>query len=65
MLSKREAAEHCGRSMRRFELECSVSPVEFANGDLRYDVRDLDVWLDMLKEGTEDSTTILEKLAAS
>ena len=42
MLSKREAAEHCGRSLKHFDAECPVVPVRFPNGDLRYDVRDLD-----------------------
>jgi hypothetical protein len=63
MLSKREAAEHCGRSLKRFEAECPVAPVRFPNGDLRYDVRDLDGWLDTLKSKGEDSATILQRLA--
>lgn len=62
MLTKREAAEHCGRSLKRFEVECPVSPVAFPNGDLRYDLHDLDKWLDMLKEGTHDSERIIERL---
>jgi hypothetical protein len=64
MLDRREAAEHCGRSLKQFEAECPVSPVRFANGDLRYDVRDLDAWLDRLKNKSEDSTTIIQRLAA-
>jgi hypothetical protein len=63
MLTKREAAEHCGRSLKRFEVECPVAPVKFPNGDLRYDVRDLDAWLDILKTKGEDSTSILKRLA--
>jgi hypothetical protein len=63
MLAKREAAEHCGRSLRRFELECPVAPIKFPNGDLRFDVRDLDKWLDNLKDGKEDSTEIISRLA--
>jgi hypothetical protein len=62
MLDKREAAEHCGRSLKRFEIECSVSPVKFVNGDLRYDVRDLDRWLDTLKDMTQDSDDIIKRL---
>lgn len=63
MLSKKEAAEHCGRSVRRFEIECPVIPVRFPNGDLRYDVRDLDAWLDMIKNESEDSASILQRLS--
>jgi hypothetical protein len=55
MLTKREAAEHCGRSVKNFERECSVTPVKFANGDLRWDVRDLDAWLDSLKTDINDA----------
>lgn len=62
MLNRREAAEHCGRSPKRFEAECPVAPIRFANGDLRFDVRDLDDWLDTLKSKSEDSATILKRL---
>ena len=62
MLDKREAAEHCGRSLKRFEVECPVSPVRFPNGDIRYDVRDLDQWLDTLKGETHDAGQIIAKL---
>jgi len=62
MLDKREAAEHCGRSLKRFEIECSVSPLKFLNGDLRYDVRDLDRWLDTLKDTVQDSDDIIKRL---
>lgn len=65
MLSKREAAEHCGRSLKRFEVECPVSPVRFPNGDLRFDVQDLNRWLDMLKENDEDSVEIIKRLAGA
>lgn len=63
MLSKREAAEHCGRSLKRFEAECPVAAIRFPNGDRRFDVRDLDGWLDTLKGQSEDSVSILKRLA--
>jgi hypothetical protein len=63
MLTKAEAAHHCGRSAKSFETECPVSPVRFANGQLRYDVRDLDTWLDELKSGrVTDADDIVAKL---
>lgn len=65
MLSKAEAAHHCGRSVRRFEIECPSSPVAFPNGDRRWDVQDLDRWLDSLKAGhaDHDADKIIGKLA--
>jgi hypothetical protein len=51
MLTRAEAADYCGRPAKRFQMECTVQPVRFPNGDLRWDLRDLDVWLDGLKEG--------------
>ncbi len=65
MLSRREAAEHCGRSLKRFEIECPVAPVRFPNGDLRFDRLDLDRWLDTLKNKGEDSAAIIERLAGN
>lgn len=55
MLTKAEGAGHCGRPVKRFEAECPVMPVRFPNGDTRYDVRDLDAWLDSLKAGAANS----------
>lgn len=62
MLTKREAAVHCGRSIREFESECPVMAVRFRNGDLRYDVDDLNRWLDGFKNKSEDSEAILKRL---
>lgn len=62
MLTKREAAAHCGRSVSRFDAECPVAPVVFANGDRRYDVRDLDAWLDGIKTERDDTDSIVARL---
>ena len=66
MLTMAEAARHCGRSLTRFKIECPVQPVRFPDGDARYDVQDLDVWLTSLKAGTGgyDADAILAKLGA-
>jgi hypothetical protein len=48
MLTMAEAARHCGRSLTQFKIECPVNPVTYQNGDKRYDVQDLDVWIDSL-----------------
>ncbi|ATQ70284.1 hypothetical protein CQW49_08115 [Methylosinus trichosporium OB3b] len=63
MLTKAEAAHHCGRPVKRFEVECKVAPVKFPNGDTRYDVRDLDAWIDALKGGAAaDADDIVRRL---
>ncbi len=54
MLSRKEAAHYCGRQERHFDAECPCSPVEFPNGDRRWDQRDLDIGLDNLKDGNQD-----------
>ncbi len=64
MLTKSEAAHHCGRPIARFLAECPCEPVRFINGDKRFDVKDLDAWLDSLKVGASDHSvdSIIEKL---
>jgi hypothetical protein len=42
MLTLREAAQHCGRSVKRFQIECPAAPVVFPNGDQRFDLK---VWI--------------------
>ena len=55
MLKIGEAAEYCGRPLKHFRADCPVAPVEFGNGDKRWDVRELDRWLDGLRCGTSDN----------
>jgi hypothetical protein len=65
MLTKTEAACHCGRPVKRFILECRVKPIRFPNGDERYDLHDIDAWLDNLKDdghNSDDVETIIDKL---
>jgi hypothetical protein len=62
MLTLREAAQHCGRSVKRFEIECPAAPVMFPNGDHRFDVHDLDKWLDSFKSGDDDADAIIARL---
>jgi len=63
MLTKAEAAHHCGRTIKRFEIECPVAAVRFPNGDRRFDVQDLDRWLDQLKGGTlDEADAAIERL---
>lgn len=64
MLTKSEAAHHCGRPVKRFNIECPVTPIRFDNGDIRFDVHDLDKWLDTLKPGDHSAEVeaIVERL---
>jgi hypothetical protein len=63
MLDEKEAARHCGRTSKQFKLECPVRPIRFpSGGDVRYDLRDLDAWLDSLKVGTDDADAIVARL---
>jgi hypothetical protein len=64
MLTEAEAAHHCGRPPKRFKIECPVVPVRFPKGDRRFDVKDLDTWLESLKAGTSgDGDDIVSRLA--
>ena len=65
MLDERESANHCGRKLRQFKTECPARPIIFPNGDSRYDVQDLDAWLDGLKaDNSDDADAIVERLGS-
>jgi hypothetical protein len=50
ILSEREAADYCGYPLSKFKLFCPVVPVQFPGGSKRYDMRDLDAWVDGCKQ---------------
>jgi hypothetical protein len=55
LLTKADAAEYCRISVPTFDRVCPVRPVELEPGNarlLRYDVRDLDTWIDDMKTET-------------
>ena len=54
MLKKAEAALYCRRPLSVFEREFPFKPIKFPNGDLRYDMHDLDTWLNSLKSDAQD-----------
>jgi len=59
MLAAREAAEYCGLPVKQLP----VRPVEMPGGKVLYDIRDLDRWLDALKDGApDDADEIIGKL---
>lgn len=64
MLSASEAATYCGLPLKRFPVECGVTPVAMPGGRKLYDIRELDTWLDELKGGTaENDNDILDRLS--
>jgi hypothetical protein len=54
VLTKTEAAHYCGRSISRFSIDCPCHPLRCTNGDVRWDVHDLDAWINSLKAGKPD-----------
>lgn len=56
MLSEREAAEYCGIvPVKRFRAICPVAPISLLEGNERFDMHDLDFWIDELKLRASDS----------
>jgi hypothetical protein len=64
LFTKAEAAHYCRRQAKTFEAQCPVRPIRMANGDLLWDVHDLDKWIDSLKAGVNiDADDIVARLA--
>ncbi|WP_319826063.1 hypothetical protein [Thalassovita sp.] len=64
MLKQSEAADYTGLPVKHFKVACPVQPIEMRPGTILWDKRDLDKWIDAMKEGTEMATqdAILGKL---
>ena len=64
MLSALEAANYCGMAAKHFKALCPVNPIELRPGEIRWDKRDLDSWIDGCKQGAEETSreAILGKL---
>lgn len=56
LLKTGEAAKYCGLALSKFKRECPASPIEFAQNQIRYDVQDLDKWIDGLKLETDENS---------
>ena len=48
-----EAAAYCGLAVKHFKALCPVQPVALREGADLYDKRDLDRWIDTVKDGCE------------
>jgi hypothetical protein len=66
IFDQKQAAEYVGlRSKKRFQDVCPVQPIALGSGLTGYDVRDLDAWIDGLKNGAaNDNVVLLERLSA-
>ena len=65
MLTTKEAADYCGLSPKRFPLACTIVPVAMPGGAKLYDIRDLDVRIDGLKDDADnDDDMIVKRLSA-
>lgn len=63
MLTGQEAADYCGLPIKKFSNACQIKPVQLPSSDMRYDIRDLDHWLDGLKSNHPDEDDeIIERL---
>ena len=64
MLKQAEAADYTGLPVKHFKETCPVQPVQMRPGTTLWDKRDLDKWIDAMKEGAEMATenAILSKL---
>ncbi|MGA1831540.1 hypothetical protein [Rhizobium wenxiniae] len=55
MMSIKQAADYVGLPLRRFPRICTVQPVALPESEERYDIRDLDRWIDQIKLGSADT----------
>jgi len=63
MMSIKQAADYVGLPLKRFPRVCSVRPIAMPESEERYDIRDLDLWLDHIKAGNPGTDAeILERL---
>lgn len=64
LLTKSQAAAYCGLSASTFGSVCPVKPIAFGEGVRmhRYDVRDIDTWIDGLKQGGAENKSVLQQI---
>jgi len=64
LLTKTQAAHYCGMSVATFGGVCTVRPIALGEGARmhRYDVRDIDNWIDSFKAGGGKPKSLFEEL---
>ena len=63
LLSKVDAAHYCGLPIKLFEKVCPVLPLDMGRAERRWDVQDLDRWIDGKKGDHDDADDIVGRLA--
>lgn len=56
MFKETEAASYAGLPVKHFKIACPVQPIQLRQGVLLWDKRDLDLWIDDVKTGTQATT---------
>ncbi|NKK57406.1 hypothetical protein GFM44_15965 [Rhizobium leguminosarum bv. viciae] len=59
MLDLGEAAIYVGLPAKRFPASCGVAPIRMPDGKNKYDIKDLDRWIETIKGGTDDSDDVI------
>lgn len=64
LLTKSQAAQYCGLSVATFGGTCPVRPISLGHGVRmeRYDLRDIDKWIDSFKAGSGAPKSVLEQI---
>jgi hypothetical protein len=63
MLTAGEAAVYCGMTAKKFPVVSGLRPVEMPGGRKLYDIREIDAWLDGLRDGAcSTDNDIVERL---
>lgn len=64
LLTKSQAAQYCGLSVSTFGGTCPVRPIALGHGVRmhRYDVRDIDKWIDSFKAGVAEQKTMMQQI---
>jgi len=64
LLKLKDAATYCQIPIKRFPAICPVTPLDLGSGLRAYDIKDIDRWIDSLKESEHPDSydDILAKL---
>ena len=62
LMTRAEAAYYCSLPPKKFEGQCPFHPVQMPTGEKKWDVRDLDTWIDALKTGCDDDSALIARL---
>lgn len=64
LLTKGQAAQYCGLCVSTFSGVCPVRPIALGEGPRmhRYDVRDIDKWIDSFKSGGGAEKSVFEEM---